>query len=71
MDQIVQQISERTGIPEAQAREAAQVVIGYLKEHLPAPVAAQIDGLLTQNLGDMAKQAQDLIGGLGGMFGKQ
>ena len=68
MDQLISQITERTGITADQAREAVQVVTTYLKDKLPAPIAAQVDGLLSgQPLGDAAQQA---LGGLGGLFGK-
>ena len=69
MDQLVKMISERTGLPEAQARDVAMMVITYLKGQLPAPVAAQIDGLLGgQGGGDAAQQA---MGALGGLFGNK
>ena len=67
MDELITQITERTGITADQAREAVQVVTGFLKDKLPAPIAAQVDGLLSgQNMGDAAQQA---LGGLGGLFG--
>ena len=67
MDELITQITERTGITANQAREAVQVVTGFLKDKLPGPIAAQVDGLLSgQNMGDAAQQA---LGGLGGLFG--
>ena len=67
MDELITQITERTGVTADQAREAVQVVTGFLKDKLPAPIAAQVDGLLSgQNMGDAAQQA---LGGLGGLFG--
>ena len=67
MDQLITQITERTGITADQARAVVQVVTSYLKDKLPAPIAAQVDGLLSgQNVGDTAQQA---LGGLGGLFG--
>ncbi len=69
MDQLISMISEKTGLPEAQAREVATMVINYLKGQLPAPIAAQIDGVLGgQGGGDVAQQA---MGALGGLFGKK
>lgn len=72
MDELVQQIVQRTGIPEDKARMAVQVVAGYLEKRLPGPVASQISAQLGAGgasssgagaLGDAAK-------GLGGMFGR-
>ena len=46
MDQVVKLIQERTGISEEQARTAADTVIGFLKDRLPAPIAGQLDGVI-------------------------
>jgi hypothetical protein len=66
MDELVNLVVQKTGLPEATARTAVDTVIGFLKQKLPAPVAGQIDNLLKggSGLGDMAQ-------GLGGMLGKQ
>lgn len=65
MDEIIQQVSTRTGLTEAQSREAVQLVIQLVKERLPESLAAQVDTLLNmQNAGDLAQQAQSLLGGL-------
>jgi hypothetical protein len=72
MDQLVSQISERTGITHDQAQQAVDTVVTFLKSRLPAPLAGQIDGLLgAANSGNLAQQAEQALGGLGGMFGKQ
>ncbi|HEX6320564.1 MAG TPA: hypothetical protein VFZ84_17035 [Burkholderiales bacterium] len=41
MQQLIDQVTQRTGIPEDKARTAVDTVVGYLKEHLPGPVASQ------------------------------
>lgn len=68
MDELVKLVHEKTGIDEAQARGAAETVIAFLKERLPAPIAAQIDGLLSGGaagaLGDIGNLGN--LGGLGG-----
>lgn len=67
MDQVIQMIKERTGIDENQARTAAQTVVGFLKDKLPAPVAGQIDKALSgQGKGGDAASAMDTAKG---MFG--
>ena len=70
MDEIVQQVVQRTGIPEDKARMAVQVVLSQLEKRLPGPLASQVTAHLSGggaagagNLGDLAK-------GLGGMFGR-
>ncbi len=63
MDELVNVVSQKTGLSHDQAQAAAQAVIDYLKTKLPAPVAGQIDAVLKG--GGMP----DLSKGLGGMFG--
>lgn len=68
MDQLLAQISERTGLTNDQAREVVQIVISYLKDKLPGPIAAQIDALMgTHSTGD---GSQNILSNLGGLFGK-
>jgi hypothetical protein len=60
--QLIEQISQRDGIPAEKAQAAADTVIGYLKEHLPGPVASQLDNAMS---GDDSGG-----GGLAGAAGK-
>jgi hypothetical protein len=68
MDELVKLVSKKTGLPEATAKTAVETVLGYLKKKLPAPIAAQIDGVLGG--AGAAKGVEDLAKGLGGMLGK-
>lgn len=47
MDELVKLVLKKTGLPEEMAKMAVETVIGYLKEKLPAPIAGQIDSLLS------------------------
>jgi hypothetical protein len=70
MEQLINMIAERTGISVEQAREATNMVVGFLKERLPEPIAAQVESVLSnQSFGDLADQAQKRLGGLGDLFG--
>jgi len=70
MNEIIQRLMDKTGLPEDKATAAVDSVLGFLKEKLPGPIASQIDNLIAgggglgEKLGGMAK-------GLGGMFGKK
>ncbi len=68
MDELVNVVVQKTGLPKDQAAAAVKAVMDYLQTKLPAPVAEQVKAALggggSTNLGDMAK-------GLGGMFGKK
>ncbi|HMO58881.1 MAG TPA: DUF2267 domain-containing protein [Roseiflexaceae bacterium] len=67
MEQLVKLVMERTGLAEAQAREAVKVVVGFIKERLPEPIQAQFDTLLdTPIAGNVAEQALNTLGGLFG-----
>jgi hypothetical protein len=71
MDQLVNQVAERTGITHDQARQAGETVVNFLRSRLPAPLAGRIDGLLgAANSSNLAQQAAQAFGGSGGMFGK-
>ncbi len=78
MEELVKQVSERSGISEEQARTAVTTVVGFLKERLPAPIAGQVDNVLGSSAGAIGSgidavtdKAGDLLGGLGGMLGKK
>jgi hypothetical protein len=68
MDELVKLVAQKTGISEENARTAVKVVLGFLQERLPAPVAGQIDALLEGGGGapDLGSVAQGL-----GLFGKK
>lgn len=78
MDELIKQVSERSGISEAQARTAVETVVGFIKGRLPSPIAGQVDNVLNSQSGaigtgidSVTDRAGDLLGGLGGMFGKK
>lgn len=69
MNELLEQLETRVGLSPAQAKQAADTVLGFMKSRLPAPIASQIDGVLGQKggtgagLGGIAKD-------IGGMFGR-
>jgi uncharacterized protein (DUF2267 family) len=65
MDELVKMVATKVGIPEAQAEQAVEIVVGFLKDKLPEPIAGQVDAALEGDLSDL----DELIGGLGGLFG--
>jgi nucleoid DNA-binding protein len=62
MNELVQQVSQRTGLSEDKAQETVNTVVSYLKQKLPAPVASQIDSAL---------EGGGIGGTLGSVFGKK
>ncbi|HLL75277.1 MAG TPA: hypothetical protein VK421_08410 [Pyrinomonadaceae bacterium] len=72
MEELIRQVTERTGISEEQARTAVQTVLGYLQNNLPAGISQQIGGLLGGAGGvggGVAGGVGDIVGGLGGILG--
>ena len=61
MEELIKQITQKTNISEEQARGAAETAINFIKGKLPAPRAAQIDGLLA---GQAAGGGMGMLGGL-------
>ena len=68
MDELIKLVTQKAGISEAQAQQAVETVMGFLKDKLPAPIASQVEGMLSggemPDLGDLASQ-------LGGLLGKK
>ncbi len=66
MNELVNLIVKKTGIPQATAQTIVNLVIDYLKKKLPAPIASQIDALLSNDAA--VQDAENIVGGL---FGKK
>ena len=68
MDELIKQVTAKTGISEDQARSAVNTVLDFVKGRLPAPIAGQIDNAISGEggmggtLGDMASKAGGLLG---------
>jgi hypothetical protein len=69
MQELVDLIVKKTGIPAATAQTVVNMVVDFLKKKLPAPIAGQIDGLLKNEAG--VKSAENMLGNLTSQFGKK
>ena len=67
MDELAKQIAAKTGISEAQAKQAMEMTLDFVKEKLPEPYGSQLDSILEGDLGGVG----NITKGLGGMFGKK
>jgi uncharacterized protein (DUF2267 family) len=67
MDELVKLVADKVGISEAQAQQAVETVLAFLKDKLPEPIAGQVEAALEGDLSGL----EDLVGGLGGLFGKK
>jgi hypothetical protein len=62
MNELVNMIVKKTKIPPATAQIIVNLVLDYLKKKLPAPIAAQVSGVL--GAGTAVSTAQNVLGGL-------
>lgn len=62
MEKLIKLVAQKTGLSEAMAKTAVNLVLDYLKKELPAPVGAQID-LFLKNEKKVAATA-DMVGDL-------
>jgi len=72
LDELVQQISQRTGLPADKAEAAARTAVEFLDSRLPPPICGTLSKLVNGGsagggggIPDLGKMA----GGLGGLFG--
>jgi len=47
MKELINIIVQKTGISQENAQKAVQVMLGFLKTKLPAPLAGQLDSFLS------------------------
>lgn len=72
LDSLTKIVQEKTGLDEAKAKMAVQVVLQQVKGKLPAPAQGYIDTLLTGSGegGESGGSIQDMVkGGLGSLLG--
>jgi hypothetical protein len=68
MEELIKMVTQKVGISPDQAQATVRMVVNFLKDKLPKPVAGQIDSALGLASGD---QAQGVAKKLGGLFGKK
>jgi uncharacterized protein (DUF2267 family) len=73
MDELIKLVSSKAGIQEAQAKTAVETVVKFLKEKLPAPIASQLDAVLSNEavMGQAGQLLDKGIESLGGLLGKK
>jgi hypothetical protein len=71
MEALVNIVTEKTGISPELAQKAVDITLNFLKDKLPAPVAEQIDGLMSGEGGGEGGVLGGLAKGIGGIMGKE
>jgi hypothetical protein len=67
VNELVNEIAQRTGIGEDKARQAAEVAINFLKSKIPG-IGNQLDSLLRGGGSGISQKVEEE---LGGVFGKK
>ena len=74
IEELVQRISQKTGLSPDKAQEVVNVVVSHLKEKLPAPLVGGLDEYLSggsTDSGSLIDKAKAMASGLGGVFEKK
>lgn len=64
MEELVNLVVKKTGLPKETAQSVVKIVLDFLKKKLPPPVGATIDGFLNNK--GQAAAAANMLGGLMG-----
>ena len=74
MAELVQKLSDKTGLSPEKSQEVINVVVTHLKEKLPAPMASGLDSILADGSagtgGSMLDEAKSAVSELSSIFGK-
>lgn len=61
MDDLIRAVAERTGLSEDQARQAAETIVGLLKERLAEPASSMLAQVVVQQ-GEPATAGEEAAG---------
>lgn len=61
MDELINLVVTKTGLPKETAKKVVAVIVDFLKKKLPAPVAAQVESVLSGKGASLAHEASDLL----------
>jgi hypothetical protein len=70
MEELINQVAQRTGLAPDKARTAVETVLNYAKTKLPAPIATQLESALAGGSGGQGGFAE-AAKGMGASFGKK
>ena len=71
MNELLNRVTQQTGLSQEQTKAAVTSVIGFLKEKLPAPLASSLDSFT----GEAGPAGEGVLGkaasAIGGLFGSK
>ncbi|MGH9519296.1 MAG: hypothetical protein ACRD2D_06580 [Terriglobales bacterium] len=70
MNDLIQQIVQRTGLPEEKVQQVVGMVMDHVKGRLPDSVSGQLEGLLSGGSATGGGNFDSAKSGLGDMLGR-
>jgi len=74
MNELVQLVMQKTGLPQDKAQQLVDAVVTHLKGRLPDAVTSHLDAFLSGANADeaagIADKAKSVVAGISGLFGK-
>ncbi|HJV86247.1 MAG TPA: hypothetical protein VJ698_12305 [Noviherbaspirillum sp.] len=69
MNELIQLLMDKTGLPEDKAKLAVDTVVGFLKERMPEQMASQLDSFASGDMAVPPGMLSKLGSSIGHMFG--
>jgi hypothetical protein len=79
LNELINLLTQKTGLSNDMAQQVVQIVSGFLKDKLPEPMASQVSNALgsqpagsgsSQSTGDVASQGKSFLGNIFGSKGE-
>lgn len=72
MDELIKLLTARTGLPDDKARIAIETVVGFLKQHMPGPMAEQLNAVISTAPSEgLAEKVKGMAQTVGNVFTKK
>ncbi len=71
MNELVQMVTQKTGISQDKAQQAVEVIINHLKSRLPGPIASHLDQFTGGGSSSSSNLESEAENKLGSMFGNK
>jgi len=73
MNELVQLIMQKTGLPQDKAQESVDAMVTHLKGKLPEGLSSHLDAILASagdgGVAELEEKAKSVVAGLNSMFG--
>lgn len=70
MNELIQQIAQKTGLSQDKVQQVVTMVVDHVKGKLPESLSSQLDGLLAGGSAAGGDLKSTIMSGLGNMLGR-